>query len=332
MDKNYNRLLFIVRGKKHKGEFNMTKTTKRLLALALIFSFLLMVGGCTVVQSQKMRVVKGTYKLTSYTYTPSYERKEGYTPKTRNYIEDEEYKFEDYLVVTGEGRGYYVHKQAGAEVYIKEVTLSYEYDTEDSSKVSYVTYNDSISVNATSGINRLGVTKDSLNYSLSAIDYTEWFTKRPMRSEAISVRWDKVSSKTDLSYVERELGEIKKYEYSAFGVRGVYQLTSTINAETSDLIEDNYEYFYYLIDPVQNAYSATIYYALKETPETMVVKNVMLVKGGEDWNIITIDGITLTADHFSDSYYSEVDGYKKTFSLVSNDISQSTIEWLISQA
>jgi hypothetical protein len=162
-----------------------------------------------MVSGQKMDRVKGTYKLTSYTRIPQYERREGYTPKTINYLTDEDYQYEDYLIVTGNGSGYYVHKDVNTPAYSKEVTLSYQYDEENSSLVEYVVYNDSVSVNASSGVNKLGVTKGYLNYSRPAFDYTELFTKRPMRSEDISVRWERVDKATDLSYVEEELGVLK---------------------------------------------------------------------------------------------------------------------------
>ncbi len=317
--------------KKNKGERKMTKTIKKLLALALVFSFLLMVGGCYVIKSQKMRVLKGTYKLTRYTYTPSYERKEGYTPKTYDYIADEEYLYEDYLVITGEGRGYYVHKQVGEDAYAKEVTLSYEYDTENTSLVSYVIFNDAITVNKTSEFNKMGVMKNSLNYTKNAFDYTQWITDKPMRSEALSVRWEKVSSKTDLSYAESQLGSLKKYDYVGYGTRGIYKLNSTVNIETGEYLQSEYKYFYYVVDS-SNAPTATVYYALNESPETMVVRQVSLAKNAEDWSLIAIDGATWTRDAMLSNYYNnEVDGIKRTLYLVSNDISERMIQDLIAQ-
>ena len=126
------------------------KTIKRLFAATLIAALMLTLAGCYTISGQKMKNVRGTYKLTSYTYTPTYERKEGYTPRTYNYLEDEEYQYEDYLIITGTGMGYYVHKEAGSAAYVKEVTLSYEYDEEDSSKVEYVIFNDALTVNESS--------------------------------------------------------------------------------------------------------------------------------------------------------------------------------------
>ena len=309
----------------------MTKTIKRLLSLALIFSFLLAGSGCYMVKSQKMRVVKGTYKLTHYTYTPSYERKEGYTPKTRDYVNDEQFLFEDSLIITGEGRGYYVHKQVWDDAYAKEVTLSYQYDEQNSSLVSYVIFNDAVSKNSTSGIHKMGVMKNSLNYTLTAIDYTEWITNRPMRTEALTVRWEKVDKATDLSYAEKQLGALKKYDYSGYGARGIYKLNSTVDTETGEVLQSEYKYLYYVVDS-SNAPTATVYYALNESPETMVVRQVSLAKNADDWSLITIDGTAWTRDAMMTNYYNnEVNGVKKTIYLASNDISESTILSFIEQ-
>ena len=309
----------------------MTKTIKRLLSLALIFSFLLAGSGCYVIKSQKMRDLKGTYKLTHYSYTPSYERKEGYTPKTRDYVNGEEYLYEDYLIVTGEGRGYYVHKQVGEEAYAKEVTLSYEYDTENSSLVSYVIFNDAVSKNKTNGFHKMGVMKNSLNYTLSAIDYTDWFTDKPMRTEALSVRWEKVNKATDLSYAEKQLGTLKKYDYAGYGARGIYKLNSTVDTETGEVLQSEYKYLYYVVDS-SNTPTATVYYALNESPETMVVRQVSLAKNADDWSVITIDGTTWTLDAMRTNYYNnESNGVTRTIYLASNDISEQMIQDLIAQ-
>ena len=96
--------------------------TSLLVAFVAFSSF-----GCYMVSGQKMDRVKGTYKLTSYTRIPQYERREGYTPKMINYLTDEERQYVDYLVVTGNGSGYYVHKDVNTPAYSKEVTLSYQF-------------------------------------------------------------------------------------------------------------------------------------------------------------------------------------------------------------
>ena len=179
------------------------------LVVLLIVAFSMLSFGCYAVQGQKMKTVKGTYKLVHYTYTPSYERKEGYTPTTIDYIADRGY--EVYLVVTGTNMGYYVHKDNNTSAYSMEVTLLYEYDQEDSSKVEYVTYADATQIGSSTSGRKFGVTKNKLNYSLPAFDYTQPFTHKKMRSEDIQKDWEKVDKATDLSYVKKQLGEIKEY-------------------------------------------------------------------------------------------------------------------------
>ena len=250
---------------RHKKEAQTMKNTKRLLSALLIVALLAVsLSGCYIISGQKMRAVKGTYKLTTYTYTPSHERKNGYTPTTYDYVNGEKYMYEDYLIVTGTSTGYYVHTEAGGDNYVKEVTLRYEYDTEDSSKVNYVIYNDSISVNSDEGgTHRLGVNKDSFNYSKSAINYTQLITKKEMSTEAITVRWEKVSKSTDLSYVTKKLGNLKYYDYASFANRGIYDLTSTDTTEGAN----EYLYYYMLIDTAKDSYRATAYYQLKDSDE-----------------------------------------------------------------
>ncbi len=296
-----------------------------MLAVILVFSF----SGCYVVSAQKMSNLKGTYKLTYYTRTPKYERREGYVPTTYNYIEDEKYLYEDYLVVTGTGTGYYVHKEAGEEAYSKEVTLSYEYDKEETSKVSYVIYNDALTVNSNSGINRLGVSKNRLNYSLMAIDYTELITKRKMRSEAITVRWEKVSSSTTLSHAEKELGKFKQYDYNSFAVKGIYEFNTSIEIETGNYLELDYQYYFYVIDTAKDLATVTEYYALKETP-TVQVKNTYVLSESQDWSSLTINGTVWTVDEmWKNYYYSQDGGVKNQISRVSQDITQESLEWLV---
>ncbi len=306
------------------------KTIKRLFAAMLITSLMLTLAGCYTISGQKMKTVQGTYKLTTYTYTPKYERKEGYTPRTFNYLEDEEYQHEDYLIVTGTGMGYYVHKEANAPAYVKEVTLSYEYDEENSSKVEYVIFNDAISINEDSGFNRMGVTKNALNYTKNGIDYTELIAKRPMHSESLTVRWTKVSRDTDLKYVEKELGELKKYDYNAFGKKGIYQRNAPWDIETGVVQESPYRYFYYVIDTAENELKATAYYALNESPDDQVTRKLVLTRDAEDWSQISIDGVSWTLEQpWNSNYYNDTDGLRTTISRVDSDISDARLGELI---
>jgi|GEM_PF-1766387 len=300
-----------------------------LITTLLIMIFAITSFGCYMIIGQKMDKVKGTYKLTNYTYTPSYEKREGYTPKTYNYITDEAYLYEDYLVVTGSGKGYYVHKDVNNSAYSKEVNLSYIYNSEDSSKVEYVIWNDALSGNSDSDGHKLGVAKDRLNFSLPAFDYTQLFTKKNMRSEDLYVSWQKVDRATDLSYVKEQLNGIKEYSYEAYGVRGIYEWTVSTDTTTNQAVSHDYQYYYIVIDTVNGVTTAKIAYALRETPTARVDETVAFTHSN-DWSTMTIDGLVWTIEPTWGNYYiAEVGGIQRQISNVSNDISNARLSELI---
>ncbi len=304
----------------------MRKIKYWLVAL-LIAAFSMLSFGCYVVQSQKMKNVKGTYKLVHYTYTPSYERKEGYTPTTTDYIAD--YGYEVYLVVTGTGEGYYAHKDNETSAFSVEVTLSYEYEEEDSSKVRYVNYADA--TNVFSG--QYGVTKNRLNYSRPAFDYTQLFTHKKMRSEDIDKDWEKVDKATDLSYVKKQLGEIKEYGYEEYAMRGIYELTSyqstQADAATDAAVENPYQYYFISLETATGATSATVYYALK-ADLTPVKKSVALAHTEGDWSKMTIDGVEWTIDPtWGNYYYNEANGIRQEINRIYSELSETYIQELI---
>ena len=280
------------------------KNTRKIISALLIVALLAVsLSGCYIVSGQKMRNVKGTYKLTTYTYTPQHERKSNYTALSHDYVNDERYKYEDYLIVTGTGTGYYVHTEAGGDNYIKEITLSYEYDSEDTSKVNYVIYNDSLSVNSDEGgRHRLGVSKDGFNYYKAAFDYTELFTKREMRTESLSVHWEKVSRAADLSYVNELFGNLPYYEYSAFSYRGLYEITNVYATSSSS----DYLYFFCKLDTAKDSLRATLYYQKKDSEK--VVAAVEVVRSADGWDTLTVDGVTWDYDVFSGNYEATYDG------------------------
>lgn len=295
----------------------------RFISLLLIFAiFTLSLSSCYVIAGQKMRVVKGTYKLTQYTYTPQYEPKDGYVAKTYDYVNGEEYKFEDYLIVTGEERGYYVHKSADGDSYIKEIKLRYEYDTVDTRKINYVIYNDSITNNADTGINRLGVMRNSFNYSKSAIDYTLPLSKKDVRTESISVSWKKITRSDDVSRVTRLFDDLKYYDFASFGRRGVYELIPK-DGQTS-----GYDYFYYVIDTPQAGWSAAAYYSPVGTDEQNK-KLVGIVRNEEDWSSLTIDGNEWTTDPNTGDYVVTIGGVEYICSHVSYTPTQTVIDRFI---
>lgn len=299
------------------------KKMKSFLCLLLVMALLAGLSGCFVIRGQKMSKLKGTYKLTNYTYTPQYSLEGSYRPSNRDYINDEKYMYEDYLVITGNGTGYYVHKAAGVPAYVKEVMLSYEYSTEDSSKIEYVVFKDVLTTSVQSGTNRVGVNGNILNYSKSAMDLFG------LRTEDIYVRWEKVDKATDLSYVKEQLGSLKEYDYNAFGVRGVYELTSSTDVETGEYLESQYQYLYIVVDTAKGMRTAKVYYALKETPSQHVVKQYAF-SGSEDWSTFTVGATQWTVDPtWGNYYYYENGGVKSQITCVSSDISDARVQELI---
>ena len=180
------------------------KTMKHLIAVLLVVALLFALAGCTVINPQRMYRIKGTYKLTNYTVTPAGENREGAESRTVDYIADEDHLYEDYLIVTGTGTGYYVHKSAGAEATVTVISLSYQY-AEDGKKIGHVSYGNTDMENPHTGIS-LGVSKHTLAFSQTAIHYVEPFTGRQMNTKGVTVRFERVSRKTDLSYAEKMLG------------------------------------------------------------------------------------------------------------------------------
>ncbi len=307
------------------------KKFRILLVALLVIAFAATLTGCYMISGQKMNEVKGTYKLKSYTYTPSYERKEGYTPNSTDYINDEKYLYEDYLIVTGTSTGYYVHKEANAPAYVKEVTLSYEFDVKDSSKVEYVIYNDALTAgNTTNDGNRLGVSRSGLNFKRPSLDYTQLFTHKKMRSEYLYVYWEKVDKATDLSYAKKQVGDLKEYDYEGYAARGIYELGTSANIENGELAEYPYQYFYYVIDTAEGVPTATVYYAFKETPTMQVKETVSFSHRVGDWSEMTLDGQVWRIDAgYGNHYYSESDGLRHTITQVSRSILDVDLQYLI---
>ena len=307
------------------------KRTRLLLCILVVITLLATFTGCFVIRGQKMNKLKGTYKLTNYTYTPQYEYKGSPTRTGTDYINDEKHLWEDYLVITGSGMGYYVHKAVGVDAYVKEVSLSYEYSEEDSSRIEYVVFKDVLTTTVESGENRVGVNGNVLNYSKSAMDIPklEILGGGYIRTEDISVRWEKVDEATDLSYVQKQLGTLKEYDYKGFGVRGIYELNVSTEIATGTVVESNYQYFYYVIDTAKGVTTAKVYYALKETPTEQTVETVTF-SGSADWSTLTIDSTVWAVDPtWGNYYYSESVGLKHQITCVSSDISDTRLQELI---
>ena len=163
----------------------------KILASVLMGVLMILLSvGCYMVNGQRMWYVKGTYELISYSRTS------GKTSEVTNYITQDGYKA--FLVVTGNGEGYYVHSDNETEPYARKVSLFYTYEEADSKKVEYVTYRFEDGEEQ-----KLGVTREALNYAKPAIKLNEM-----MYTDGINISWKRVSRDVDLSYVEEQLGTI----------------------------------------------------------------------------------------------------------------------------
>ncbi len=261
--------------------------TAMAVALCMVFAV-----GCYRIDAQKMDKVKGTYKLTTYTRT------DGDTDVVTNYITDR--GFETYLVVTGTGKGYFAHKDNDMAAYATEVLLTYEYDEEKTSHVSYVSYQDSVNSSRLPHTN-FGVAKDVLNYSRPVLKtHSTWLNNL----DGFTLRWEKVSKDTDLSYVREKLSGMKEYTYEGYAANAIYSINSYSSADnTTVLPEAEFPYQYYFIEMDASTMKATSYYALKTdlAPQTKT-EDIVLVDSEQPWQIIQIGETVWTKGDWTYSY------------------------------
>ncbi len=168
------------------------KKIRTIILAVCMFVCSIFATGC-LVQPQKMEKLKGTYKMVTYTMT--------FEEKTTNVMEAQ--GLEVYLVITGESKGYYAKKSNDVLAYVKEVDLVYEADEEDSDKIQKVNFKDSKEYKITWG-NSLYVIKDEVYFKCPEV----------AKQEERHIRYEKVSDKTDLSYVKEKLGsDVPVYGY-----------------------------------------------------------------------------------------------------------------------
>ncbi len=308
----------------------MKKLRRICIAIATILMSVFALSSCMLVQSQKMENVKGTYKLTSYTYRPAYDS--GKTPpNTINYVQDRGY--ERYLVVTGSSEGYFVHKDNDTPAYSMKVQISYEYDTEDTSLISYVYYKESASAEAS----KLAVTRDSFNYSVPSITLFGRVTSET------SISWKKVDKATDLSYVKTQLPDVREYDFGEKEVEGVYSAYGPYWENNASAAQENpvnpYVYYFTEIDAFTK--QARIVYLKTEEGSVEVreePKPITLVNG---WDEIQIGDETWTRVVGWNDRYAVIrpaegaqDGstVKYEFSMVRADIGDEVLAELIAES
>lgn len=136
--------------------------------------------GCYIIKGVKMRDLVGTYELTHY------------SAKT-DLLAEREIKL--YIVINSDGRGYYVYKDKDTELYAAELRCRFEANTDDSSKYDYVY----LKFNERTDEVKFGVFGKNLNRNDPV--YKPIGQGWPERDYTIDVDFNKVSKKTDLSYV-----------------------------------------------------------------------------------------------------------------------------------
>ena len=168
----------------------------KFLSLVLILTVVMVfASSCYVTTGTSMKKAKGTYELTGYSIT------NGKTGEVTDKIASDGIKV--YLVVTGEAHGYYIYKDNDTSAYYRDVYLSYEY-SEDSNKVISLTYR--FDGQSADDVQKVGVTSGGLNYSRPHIKLSD-----QVYSNGISMSFKKVSSATDLSFAESQLGSLPSY-------------------------------------------------------------------------------------------------------------------------
>lgn len=263
---------------------------KKLLGIltAVMLIAIAILPGCYVIQAQKMKDVKGTYALSHYSIT------DGETNKTTDYVE--QYGYEEYLVVTGTSQGYLVHKDNNQAAYSIPVTLSYEYDEEDSSRVAYVKFNTSTS---SSDQQKFGVTKDSLSYSRPGINIGIAHT------DTINKSYKKVDNAIDLSYAKSKFSSVTEYTLEGFNNKGIWMMYgSKYDAPTDSYKDVPYVYYFVAINGYDN--QVTVYWADKN-PEGVTTtpqqkQKTLTLPEGFTWSALEIDGRTWTKQWGTSSY------------------------------
>ena len=175
---------------------------KTVLSAIILVAMCFTLTSCYVSHPTAMKKLVGTYELTKFT------RKAKEAPseeEPKDLLKENGVKA--YLVITADGYGYYAYKDNDTQLKVYKVTITYEYDSEDVSKVRLINYNDGVYTTGTkapgTGSESLGVNfrlfKRELNYSFQAVLGNKF---------AQSVIYKKVNKATDLSFVEKKLGSL----------------------------------------------------------------------------------------------------------------------------
>jgi hypothetical protein len=213
-----------------------------------------------VIKSGKMDKIEGTYKLT------------GYHGKS-DYLTERE--IELYLVIRSNGMGYYAYKSKTVEPHIAELRCSFKSDPEESGKYSYVTLNFG---DGSGGIDFGVVAKGLFDIKTNLNSQKPVWEGNILEGTwhiayNIDVDFIRVSTKTDLSYVEEEFGKYDVVPYGAMAYNGTYESFGVVTTDNSpydvEMPEDPFVYSYFDIDVINK--TGKMWYMLKSDEKAMIV-------------------------------------------------------------
>lgn len=233
------------------------KTTRHIasltMALLIIFSTLLL-SGCYIVDSGKMRAIEGTYELTTYS--------------TRdNRIEARGMQL--FIVIKSDGNGYYAYRDNDTPLHLSEMKCRFTQDTEKSGHYSYVELefknsNNWFKLGVNARAKQLGSNipkyKGNIFEGTLSVDYYETIT------------FTRVDKATDTSYISDTLGELPIMPYGTPAINGTYSTSTVASGESFDLkyYDTPFVYFYLTIDIYTSMAEARYMLKSNEVEETKI--------------------------------------------------------------
>ncbi len=231
---------------------------KRKVSVILLITLLLLqtisLTACN--KPAKMKYVVGTYKLVKHTVTK-------YEQGTEDIIE--KLNKEEYLVVTGKDKGWYVYKDKDTPIEAKEVKLSY-YNTDkgELNSISFVTDNNDKSKSV------------RVDFREEKSLISRWSTATKI-NDAYDIKYLKISNAKDLSAVKKIHPDLTVFEY------GLYKYNRLYKCVITNGLNNFSEYIYKFIDIDSSNLVATTYYALKQDKIQVVrTDNITFVKNDEE--------------------------------------------------
>ncbi len=270
----------------------MKKIIVLLLCAAVIVCLCASFAGCYISKPDTMEHLVGTYRLESYTRTPKNSDSETET-QSIDMIKDK--GITAYLIVKSDGTGYYAYKDDSTPAYARSINIEYTYDGEKSDSVEKIRYDD--------GYDHTGDGYPGKGYEVLGLNFTKREKKLSFTMPAVfkrdysqSVRYEKVSDTTDLSYVSEKMGgNLKATE---FGLNGL----STLSAY------DKTDCVYFIYDIRATEKKADLYYALK-SDEVPHVERDLTVSWKKEKNQDNIDVIHVTIGDITYTRYIPMTNY-----------------------